>query len=118
MSEEETISNFNGTLCDIANESFTLREKISKERLVKKALRSLPPRFTYKATIIREAKYLKNMRLEGLMGSLRTFEITLSKEAKERKKIVGLRAESKFPNEEGDDFLDQWPCYPRILKEL
>ena len=51
------------------------------------------------------------------MGSLRTFEIKLSKEAKERKKIVGLRAESKFPNEEGDDFLDQWPYYLRILKE-
>ena len=39
INEGETINNFNGKLCDIASESFALREKISKERLVKKALR-------------------------------------------------------------------------------
>ena len=68
MSEEETISNFNGRLCNIANESFALGEKISKDRLVKKALRSLPPRFAYKVTVVRKAKDLKNMRLEELMS--------------------------------------------------
>ena len=36
MSEEETINDFNGKLCDIANESFALREKIPKEKLVKR----------------------------------------------------------------------------------
>ena len=50
MNEEETIISFNGKLCNIANELFALGEKISEEKLVKKALRSLPPRFAYKAT--------------------------------------------------------------------
>ena len=50
MNEEETIKNFNGKLCNIANELFALREKISEENLVKKALRFLTPRFAYKAT--------------------------------------------------------------------
>ena len=50
------IKDFNGKLCDIANESFSLGEQISEERLVKKALRSLPPRFAYKATTIRDVK--------------------------------------------------------------
>ena len=45
MSKEETISNFNGRLCDIANDSFALGVYIS--------------RFAYKATAIREAKDLK-----------------------------------------------------------
>ena len=36
MSEEETIIDFNGKLYDIANESFALGEKISKDKLVKK----------------------------------------------------------------------------------
>ena len=47
MSEEETNSDFNGKLCNIANESFSLREKIQEEKLLKKDLRSLPPRFAY-----------------------------------------------------------------------
>ena len=34
MKEEETISDFNSRLCDIANEAFTLREKYSEETLV------------------------------------------------------------------------------------
>ena len=41
MSEEETINEFNGKLCDIANESFALGENILEQKLVKKALRSL-----------------------------------------------------------------------------
>ena len=45
MIEEETISDFNQSLCDICNELFALGEKILEERLVKKALRSLPSRF-------------------------------------------------------------------------
>ena len=36
MSEKETISDFNGKLFDIANESFALRENIPKEKLVKR----------------------------------------------------------------------------------
>ena len=75
MSEEETISDFNEKLCNKANESFSLEENISKGKLVKKSLRSLPPRFAYKVTTIRETKDLKMMRLEELMGSLLTFEI-------------------------------------------
>ena len=47
---------------------------------MKKALRSLPPRFAYKATTIREAKDLKRMRLEELVGPLLTFEIEGKKE--------------------------------------
>ena len=44
------------------------------------------------------------MRLEELVGSLGTFEIELSEEFRGRKKIVGLRAESKLPNDEGSKF--------------
>ena len=69
MSEEETINDLNGKLCNIGNGSFALREKILEKQLMKKALRSLPHRFAYKETLVRKAKYLKRMRLEELMGS-------------------------------------------------
>ena len=35
MSEEETIGELSGKLCNIANESFAIGEKIPKEKLVK-----------------------------------------------------------------------------------
>ena len=46
------------------------------------------------------------MRLEELIGSLRTFEIELSEESKERKKLVGLRVESELINHKGNEFLE------------
>lgn len=42
MHDEESNSEFNVWLLDIANESFVLEEKISEERLVRKVIRSLP----------------------------------------------------------------------------
>ena len=70
MREEETIGDFNARLCDIANEAFALGEKMSEEKLVRKTLRSLPKRFAYKVITIEEAKDVRNMKLEELMGSL------------------------------------------------
>ena len=91
MSEEETINDVNGKLCDIANDSFAIREKDFKRKTCKKALRSLPSRFAYKVTAIREAIDLKRMSLEELMGSLQNFEIELNKESKKRKKTRGTK---------------------------
>ena len=68
MQESETISEFNSKLCDIANEAFSLGEKISEEKLVRKALRSLPRRFAYKVTAIEKAKDIQAMKLDKLMG--------------------------------------------------
>ena len=80
MNEDETISGFNERLCDIANEAFALSEKIPDEKLVTKTLRYLLKRFAIKVTAIEEAKYVTIMKLEELMGSLRTFEITLDED--------------------------------------
>ena len=100
-------------MCDIANESFALGEKILEEKLMKKALRFLPSRFAYKVTTIREAKDLKIMRLEELMGSILTFEIGLNEESKERKKLVGLRAEFKPHVDEGNEVLEFVSLLPK-----
>ena len=42
MEENETIGQFHVRVSDISNESFILREKISKEKLIRKVLRTLP----------------------------------------------------------------------------
>ena len=56
MLEDETISDLNSKLCDIANEALTFCEKYPETKLVRKILRSLPERFTYKVAAIEEAK--------------------------------------------------------------
>jgi len=96
MHEIETISEFNSRLCDIANESFALGEKIPEAKLVSKTLRSLPQRFAYKVTAIEEAKNIETMRLDELMGSLRTFEMHLSQNKKEKEISQGITFKLKW----------------------
>ena len=103
MKEDESISEFNYKLCNIANEVFALEEKYSKEKLVCKVLRSLPKRFSYKITTIKEAKDVQNIKLKELMDSLHTFEINLDKENEEKKdKRIAFQVEIHM--EERDAF--------------
>ena len=65
-----------------------------EEKLVRKTLRNLQKRFTYKVTAIKEAKNVKNLILEEIIGSLRTFEMNLEEEKFEKKnKGIFLKAE-------------------------
>ena len=82
MHDDESLFDFYTMLCDIANKSFTLCEKIPETILVKKIMRSLPDRFSSKVIAIEEVKDLDSMKVEDLMGSLCAFEMTL----KQRKK--------------------------------
>ena len=122
ISEKEIINDINGKLCNIANELFSLREKILEEELVKKVLRTLPPRFAYKVTTIREEKNLKNMRLEESMRSLLTFEIELNEDSNERMKLVGLRVETKLLVDEGNGLSESMALlsknFERAIKRL
>ncbi|CAM8880280.1 unnamed protein product [Rhodiola kirilowii] len=88
MKEDETIADFNTIVLDIANESFALGEPICEERLVRKVLRSLPQQFAMKAVAIKEAQDVKTMRLDELMGSLRTSEQQYAMLAKNLEKFM------------------------------
>lgn len=52
MHDDEIIDEFNAKLCDIVNDAHALCKKIPKDKLVRKTLRLLSERFTYKVTII------------------------------------------------------------------
>ena len=112
MKEEELINDVNSKICDIANEAFALGEKYSEEKLVRKTLRSLPKRFAYKVTAIEETKDIQNMKLDELMGSLRTFEMNLEDEKGDKKpKGIAFQAESRDNNsiehlDEDDDIAE------------
>ena len=82
MHDDESLSEFYTKLCDIANESFLLGEKILETTLVRKIIRSLPNKFSSKVIAIEEVKDLDSMKVYDLMGSLCVFKMTLSKERK------------------------------------
>lgn len=78
MSGDEIVNEFHIKLHDIANTSFALGEKMSKEKLAIMVLRSLPKRFDMKVTAIEEAHDLSNIKVNELIGSLQTFEMSIN----------------------------------------
>lgn len=75
MQEGETIKEFNARVCDLVNGASTLREARSKEKVVRKILRSLSKRFAMKITVIEEVNNVKTMRWKELIGNLCTYEL-------------------------------------------
>ena len=64
MNYHETEANFYSRLCDIANESFSLGEKILDSKLVWIIVRSLCDRFQSKVTAIEDSKNLDIMKID------------------------------------------------------
>ncbi|XP_073273310.1 uncharacterized protein [Primulina huaijiensis] len=92
MEESENILEYDRRLREIANEAFSLGDLISNERLVIKVLRSLPERFNIKICAIDEAKDTTQIALEDLISSLRTFEMNLDKQKKDKGKTIAFQA--------------------------
>ena len=107
IKEEESIGEFNARLYNIVNKAFTLGERFSEEKLMRKTLRSLP-RFAYKVTAIEEANDIQKMKLEESIGSLRTFEMNLEEERSDKKeKGIALQVEESESICNEDDDLDE-----------
>ncbi|XP_062100928.1 uncharacterized protein LOC133806859 [Humulus lupulus] len=111
MLETETLSEYYEKLSDIANEFFSSGEKLDESVLVRKFVRVLPDKFDMKLVVMEEAKDFGKMKVEELMGSLRTFELNkkIKKKGKPNpsiKKSKGIAfkvSEKDVSNDEKDD---------------
>ena len=56
---------------------FNLGEKTEDSKVVRKILRSLPESFRAKVTPIEESKDLDEIKIQELIGSLQTYELSL-----------------------------------------
>ena len=65
-------------------------EKIPEHRVVRKVMRSLPERFRSKVTAIEESKDFDTVKIEELVGSLQTYEVSLPQPKKN--KSIALRS--------------------------
>ncbi|XP_058733991.1 uncharacterized protein LOC131605679 [Vicia villosa] len=73
MNDDETIQKYHMNILEIANAFSALGEKMSEENLVTKILRSLPRKLDMKVTVIEEAHDISTMKVDEIVGSLRTF---------------------------------------------
>ncbi|KAA0038419.1 gag-pol polyprotein [Cucumis melo var. makuwa] len=89
MTEDESVSEYNERVLEIANDSLLLGEKISESKIVRKVLRSLPKKLDMKVAAIEEAQDITTLNLDELFGSLLTFEMAMSnRESKKVKRIA------------------------------
>ncbi|KAA0065827.1 gag-pol polyprotein [Cucumis melo var. makuwa] len=68
MFEDESVSEYNERVLEIANESLLLGEKILDSKIMRKVLRSLPRKFDMKVTAIEEAHDITTLKLNELFG--------------------------------------------------
>lgn len=89
--------------------------------MAKKTLRLLSLRFvnkvvTHNVVPIKEAKDFKMMKLKELMRSLRTFEIQLIEDNKDRKKTIGFCIEVLPDEKKRDDLVDSMALLVKNLE--
>jgi len=93
MLEDETFGEFYSKMSDLRKLIMSLGKPISDVKLIRKILISLIERFRIKVTTIEESKDLEEMKIEELVGSLQTYELSLP--SVKKVKIIALKASKK-----------------------
>ena len=76
MSEDESFDSFYSKLNEVVVSKFNLGEKTEDSKIVRKILRSLLESFRAKVTAIEESKDLDDIKVQELIGSLQTYELS------------------------------------------
>ena len=84
MSEDECFDFFYSKLNEVVIGKFNLGEKTKDPKVVRKILRSLPESFRAKVTAIKESKDLDDIKVEELIGSLQTHELSFPNQRKSK----------------------------------
>ena len=84
MSEDESFDSFYSKSNEVVVSKFNLGEKTEDSKIVRKILRSLPESFHAKVTAIEESKDLDDIKVQELIGSLQTYELSLPTQQKSK----------------------------------
>jgi hypothetical protein len=95
----------------------SLGKPISDVKLIRKILRSLLECFIIKVTTIEEIKDLEDMKIEELVGSLQTYELSLSR-VKKMKTIALKASKKKVEVSSRDDFEDEEKAVAMLAKNF
>ena len=97
MSEDESFDSFYSKLNEVVIGKFNLGEKIEDSKIVRKILRSLSESFYAKVTVIEKSKDLDDIKIQELIGSLQTYELSLPSQRKSKSlafKTINERVEA------------------------
>jgi len=117
MLEEETFGEFYSKMSDLRNSMVSLGKPISNVKLIRKILRSLPERFRIKVTTIEESKDLEEIKIEELVGSLQTYELSLPP-VKKLKTIALKASKKKVEASSKDDSEDEDKAVAMLAKNF
>jgi hypothetical protein len=101
-------------MSDLRNSIVSLGKTVSDVKFIRKIIRSLPQHFRIKVTRIGESKDIEEMKIEELVGSLQTYELSLPS-VKKVKTIALMASNKKFKVSSEDDFENEeeavaiWP---------
>ncbi|XP_065630940.1 uncharacterized protein LOC136068138 [Quercus suber] len=84
MSEDESFNSFYSKLNGVVIGQFNLCEKKEDLKIVRKILRSLLESFHAEVTAIEESKDLDDIKVQELIGSLQTYELSLPSQRKSK----------------------------------
>ena len=103
MSKDESFDSFNSKLNEVVVNKFNLGEKTEDSKIVRKILRSLLESFCAKVTAIEESKDLDDIKVQELIGSLQTYELSLPTQRKRKSlalKTINERVETHDSSDE------------------
>ena len=112
MSEDESFDSFYSKLNEVVVNKFNLGEKMEDSKIVRKILRSLPESFHVKVTAIEESKDLNDIKVQELIGSLQTYELSLPNQRKSKSlafKTITERADARDSSD--DDVVERDVAY-------
>jgi len=117
MLDEETFREFYSKMSDLRNSMVSLGKPISDVKLIRKILRYLLQRFRIKVTTIEESKDLEEMKIEELVGSLQTYELSLPP-VKKLKTITLKASKKKVEASSEDDSEDEEKVVAMLAKNF
>ena len=103
ISEDESFDSFFSKLNEVVIGKFNLREKTEDSKIVRKILQPLPESFCTKVTAIEESKDVDDIKVQELIGSLQTYELSLPSQRKRKSlalKTINERVEAHDSSDE------------------
>ena len=103
MSEDKSFDSFYGKLNEVVIGKFNLGEKTEDSKIVRKILQSLLESFCAKVTAIEESKDLDEIKVQELISSLQTYELSLPSKRKSKSlalKTINERVEAQDSSDE------------------
>ena len=108
----QAFDSFYNKLNKVIISKFNLGEKTEDSKIVRKILRSLPESFLAKVIVIEESKDLDDIKVQELVGSLQTYEMSLPNQRKSKSlalKTINEKVEDH--DSSGEDVVDKDVAY-------